>query len=60
MEKFKPEIDTPDDTKDVMVVTQPLAQALWEAPVLDNFKIPSLPTFKGKTDSLEHLMAVGT
>ncbi|KAK2430709.1 hypothetical protein QL285_029019 [Trifolium repens] len=60
MEKLKPGIDTPDDTKDYMVVTQPLAQALWEAPFLENFKILSLPTFKGKTDSLEHLLAVET
>ncbi|MCI52690.1 hypothetical protein A2U01_0073936, partial [Trifolium medium] len=36
------------------------AQALWDAPVPENFKIPNLPTFEGRTDPLEHLMAVGT
>ncbi|GAU27754.1 hypothetical protein TSUD_215650 [Trifolium subterraneum] len=40
--------------------SQPLAQALWDAQVPANFKIPQLPTFEGKTDPLEHLMVVGT
>ncbi|GAU46453.1 hypothetical protein TSUD_402200 [Trifolium subterraneum] len=40
--------------------SQPLAQALLDAQVPANFKIPQLPTFEGKTDPLEHLMAVGT
>ncbi|GAU33948.1 hypothetical protein TSUD_148680 [Trifolium subterraneum] len=40
--------------------SQPLAQALWDAQVPVNFKIPQLPTFEGKIDPLEHLMAVGT
>ncbi|GAU30847.1 hypothetical protein TSUD_365550 [Trifolium subterraneum] len=40
--------------------SQPLAQALWDAQVPANFKIPQLPTFEGKTDPLEHLMTVGT
>ncbi|GAU24176.1 hypothetical protein TSUD_84110 [Trifolium subterraneum] len=40
--------------------SQPLAQALWDAQLPANFKIPQLPTFEGKTDPLEHLMAVGT
>ncbi|GAU51688.1 hypothetical protein TSUD_415030, partial [Trifolium subterraneum] len=40
--------------------SQPLAQALWDAQVPTNFKIPQLPTFEGKTDPLEHLMDVGT
>ncbi|GAU46524.1 hypothetical protein TSUD_402540 [Trifolium subterraneum] len=40
--------------------SQPLAQALWDAQIPTNFKIPQLPTFEGKTDPLEHLMAVGT
>ncbi|MCI71381.1 hypothetical protein A2U01_0092644, partial [Trifolium medium] len=48
------------DPGDEVVTTQPLAQALWDAPVPDNFKIPNLPTFEGKTNPLEHLMAVGT
>ncbi|GAU41233.1 hypothetical protein TSUD_280320, partial [Trifolium subterraneum] len=40
--------------------SQPLIQALWEAQVPANFKIPQLPTFDGKSDPLEHIMAVGT
>jgi hypothetical protein len=40
--------------------SQPLVQALWDAQVLANFKIPQLPSFDGKTDPLEHLMAVRT
>jgi hypothetical protein len=40
--------------------SQPLAQALWDAQVPASFKIPQLPSFDGKTDPLEHLMAVGT
>jgi hypothetical protein len=40
--------------------SQPLAQALWDAKVPKNFKTPHLPTFDGKTDPSEHLMAVGT
>jgi hypothetical protein len=40
--------------------SQPLVQALWDAQVPANFQIPQLPSFDGKTDPLEHLMAVGT
>jgi hypothetical protein len=40
--------------------SQPLAQTLWDARVPENFKTPHLPTFDGKTDPSEHLMAVGT
>jgi hypothetical protein len=40
--------------------SQPLVQALWDAQVPANFKIHELPSFDGKTDPLEHLMAVGT
>ncbi|GAU32939.1 hypothetical protein TSUD_153560 [Trifolium subterraneum] len=40
--------------------SQPLTQALWESQVPTNFKIPQLPTFEGKSDPLEHIMAVGT
>jgi hypothetical protein len=39
---------------------QPLSQALWDARVPENFKTPHLPTFDGKTDLSEHLIAVGT
>jgi hypothetical protein len=40
--------------------SQPLAHTLWDARVPENFKTPHLPTFDGKTDPSEHLMAVGT
>ncbi|MCH83750.1 hypothetical protein A2U01_0004576, partial [Trifolium medium] len=40
--------------------SQPLNQTLWDARVPDNFKAPHLPTFEGKSDPSEHLMAVGT
>ncbi|MCI42139.1 hypothetical protein A2U01_0063375, partial [Trifolium medium] len=46
--------------KEALEDSQPLTQALWETQVPPNFKIPHLPTFDGKTDPLEHLMAVGT
>ncbi|MCI40553.1 hypothetical protein A2U01_0061786, partial [Trifolium medium] len=46
-----------DDTPET---SQPLAQDLWDTQVPPNFKIHHLPTFDGKTDPLEHLMAVGT
>jgi hypothetical protein len=46
--------------EDEIEESQPLAQALWDAQVPANFKIPQLPSFEGKTDPLEHLMAVGT
>ncbi|KAK2410564.1 hypothetical protein QL285_045924 [Trifolium repens] len=49
-----------DHDEDQVNNSQPLAQALWDARVLENFKTPHLPTFDGKTDSTEHLMAVGT
>ncbi|MCI43390.1 hypothetical protein A2U01_0064627, partial [Trifolium medium] len=48
---------TDDDTPET---SQPLAQNLWETQVPPNFKIPHLPTFDGKIDPLEHLMAIGT
>ncbi|PNX96746.1 hypothetical protein L195_g019959 [Trifolium pratense] len=43
-----------------IVESQPLAQDLWETQVQEGFKTPHLPSFSGKTDPLEHLMAVGT
>ncbi|WJX58397.1 hypothetical protein P8452_43858 [Trifolium repens] len=48
------------DNDDEINDSQPLAQALWDARVPENFKTPHLPTFDGKTDPSEHLMAVGT
>ncbi|GAU32075.1 hypothetical protein TSUD_53430 [Trifolium subterraneum] len=55
-EKEKEEEAELDNIQD----SQPLAQALWDAQVPANLKIPQLPTFEGKTDPLEHLMVVGT
>ncbi|KAK2394924.1 hypothetical protein QL285_056701 [Trifolium repens] len=49
-----------DHDEDQINDSQPLAQALWDARVPENFKTPHLPTFDGKTDPTEHLMAVGT
>jgi hypothetical protein len=40
--------------------SQPLSETLWDAEVPAKFKIPQLSSFDGKTDLLEHLMAVGT
>ncbi|MCH85525.1 hypothetical protein A2U01_0006371, partial [Trifolium medium] len=60
MEKIEQERAADDGPGDEVLATQPLAQALWDAPVPENFKIPNLPTFEGRTDPLEHLMAVGT
>ncbi|KAK2392509.1 hypothetical protein QL285_065861 [Trifolium repens] len=48
-----------EDDEDEINDSQPLAQALWDARVPENFKTPHLPTFDGKTDPSEHLMAVG-
>jgi hypothetical protein len=49
-----------DSDEEELESSQPLIQALWDAQVPANFKIPQLPSFDGKTDPLEHLMAVGT
>jgi hypothetical protein len=49
-----------DSEEEELKDSQPLVQALWDAQVPANFKIPQLPSFDGKTDPLEHLMAVGT
>ncbi|MCI94452.1 hypothetical protein A2U01_0115750, partial [Trifolium medium] len=46
--------------EDEIINSQPLAQALWNARVPENFKTPHLPVFYGKSDPSEHLMAVGT
>ncbi|KAK2450503.1 hypothetical protein QL285_009616 [Trifolium repens] len=49
-----------DSDEEELESSQPLVQALWDAQVPANFKIPKLPSFDGKTDPLEHLMVVGT
>ncbi|MCI16487.1 hypothetical protein A2U01_0037630, partial [Trifolium medium] len=46
--------------EDEIIDSQPLAQALWDVRVPENFKTPHLPVFDGKSDPSEHLMAVGT
>jgi hypothetical protein len=38
MEKIEQEKVTNDNTEDEVVMTQPLAQALWDALALENFK----------------------
>ncbi|GAU37228.1 hypothetical protein TSUD_375300 [Trifolium subterraneum] len=59
MEKERAEqnVDSDDES---LIESQPLRQSLWDFKVPDNFKSPHLPTFDGKTDPVEHLMAVGT
>ncbi|GAU40790.1 hypothetical protein TSUD_348870 [Trifolium subterraneum] len=59
MEKERAEqnVDYEDES---LIESQPLRQSLWDSKVPDNFKSPHLPTFDGKTDPVEHLMAVGT
>src|SRR6266487_2052242 len=59
MEKERAEqnVDSYDES---LIESQPLCQSLWDSKVPDNFKSPHLPTFDGKTDLVEHLMAVGT
>jgi hypothetical protein len=46
--------------EDQITDSQPLSQTLWDAKAPENFKSPHLPTFGGKSDPSEHLMAVGT
>ncbi|MCI60656.1 hypothetical protein A2U01_0081912, partial [Trifolium medium] len=36
-----------------IIDSQPLAQALWDARVPENFKTPHLPVFDGKSDPSE-------
>jgi hypothetical protein len=56
----KEKVDKEDNhDEDEINDSQPLAQTLWDARVPENFKTPHLPTFDGKTDPSEHLMAVG-
>ncbi|GAU38581.1 hypothetical protein TSUD_322580 [Trifolium subterraneum] len=59
MEKEQAEQNT-DSEDESLIESQPLRQSLWDSKVPDNFKSPHLPTFDGKTDPVEHLMAVGT
>ncbi|MCI31238.1 hypothetical protein A2U01_0052450, partial [Trifolium medium] len=49
-----------EQEEEEIIESQPLSQALWDSRVPENFKTPHLPTFDGKSDPLEHLMAVGT
>ncbi|GAU51914.1 hypothetical protein TSUD_416970, partial [Trifolium subterraneum] len=59
MEKERAEqnVDSEDES---LIESQPLRQSLWDSKVPDNFKSPHLTTFDGKTNPVEHLMAVGT
>ncbi|GAU20758.1 hypothetical protein TSUD_239520 [Trifolium subterraneum] len=56
-ERVEQNIDSDDES---LIESQPLRQSLWDSKVPVNFKSPHLPTFDGKTDPVEHLMAVGT
>ncbi|GAU33358.1 hypothetical protein TSUD_364830 [Trifolium subterraneum] len=55
--KAEQNVDFDDES---LIESQPLRQSLWDSKVPDNFKSPHLQTFDGKTDPVEHLMAVGT
>ncbi|GAU32582.1 hypothetical protein TSUD_146960 [Trifolium subterraneum] len=56
-ERVEQNVDSDDES---LIESQPFRQSLWDSKVPDNFKSPHLPTFDGKTDPVEHLMAVGT
>ncbi|GAU33301.1 hypothetical protein TSUD_279790 [Trifolium subterraneum] len=59
-ENFKsPHLPTDSDDES-LIQSQPLRQSLWDSKVPENFKSPHLPTFDGKTDPVEHLLAMGT
>ncbi|MCI62636.1 hypothetical protein A2U01_0083893, partial [Trifolium medium] len=54
MANIEQEIQYADEEEEEDVLeSQSLAEEFWDAPVPENFKIRSLPTFDGKTDPLE-------
>ncbi|PNX62842.1 hypothetical protein L195_g061334, partial [Trifolium pratense] len=59
-EKEKAKMISEEEEGESVMDAQPLAQHLWDTQVLEAIKVPHLPSFDGKTDPLEHLMAVGT
>jgi hypothetical protein len=51
---------TDDELVEELEEPRSLAHAIWDAHVPENFKSPHLPTFDGKSNPLEHLIAVAT
>lgn len=37
-----------------------LSNTMWEAPILNNFKLPSLAKFDGHNDPYEHVASINT
>ncbi|PNX91901.1 hypothetical protein L195_g015026 [Trifolium pratense] len=59
-EKQKAQKAFEEEEGEAIVDSQPLAQDLWDTQIHEAIKVPPLPSFDGKTDPLEHLMAVAT
>ncbi|CAJ2667557.1 unnamed protein product, partial [Trifolium pratense] len=59
-EKEKAKMISEEEEGESIMDVQPLAQHLWDTQVMEAIKVPHLPTFDGKTDPREHLMAIGT
>ncbi|XP_045797595.1 uncharacterized protein LOC123891742 [Trifolium pratense] len=59
-EKEKAKMISEEEEGENIMDVQPLAQHLWDTQVTEAIKVPHLPTFDGKTDPREHLMAIGT
>jgi hypothetical protein len=51
---------TDDELEEELEDPKSLAQEIWDTHVPENFKSLHLPTFDGKSDPLEHLIAVST
>ncbi|XP_045791855.1 uncharacterized protein LOC123886594 [Trifolium pratense] len=59
-EKEKAKMISEEEEGENIMDVQPLAQHLWDTQITEAIKVPHLPTFDGKTDPREHLMAIGT
>jgi hypothetical protein len=53
-------VEYKNEEEDDALEAQPLTPKLWEAPLLQNFKIHNLLSLDGKTNPLAKLMAMGT
>ncbi|MCH86943.1 gag-pol polyprotein [Trifolium medium] len=59
-EKEKAKMISEEEEGENIMDVQPLAQHLWDTQITEAIKVLHLPTFDGKTDPREHLMAIGT
>ncbi|CAJ2644717.1 unnamed protein product [Trifolium pratense] len=59
-EKEKAKMISEEEEGESIMDVQPLAQHLWDTQITEAIKVPHLPTFDGKTDPREHLVAIGT